>query len=131
MAARPTGPSDRAQPPRLARFLHRVAASAAGAVVLGIGLLAVTQPRRHRRELSLFAVLAVLTLGLATLGRATPGALVPAVAMGNVLGGMLMASLLAWLALGERSGWRARTGLAAAASPLLRWSSRSSPSGWA
>jgi cytochrome c oxidase assembly protein subunit 15 len=99
-----TGPGDRAQPPRLVRFLHRVGASAAGAVVLGIGLLAVTQPRRHRRELSFFAVLAVLTLGLATLGRATPGALVPAVAMGNVLGGMLMASLLAWLALGERSG---------------------------
>ena len=72
--------------------------------MLGIGLLAVTQPRRHRRELSFFAVLAVLTLGLATLGRATPGALVPAVAMGNVLGGMLMASLLAWLALGERIG---------------------------
>jgi cytochrome c oxidase assembly protein subunit 15 len=98
------GPTNRAQPPRLARFLHRVSASAAGAVVLGIGLLALTQPRRHRRELSFFAVLAVLTLGLATLGRATPGALVPAVAMGNVLGGMLMASLLAWLALGERGG---------------------------
>ncbi len=99
-----TASSERGQPPRFARFVHRVAASAAGAVVLGIGLLAVTQLRRHRRELSFFAVLAVLTLGLATLGRATPGALVPAVAMGNVLGGMLMASLLAWLALGERSG---------------------------
>jgi cytochrome c oxidase assembly protein subunit 15 len=97
------GPYDRAQPPRLARFLHRVGASAAGAVVLGIGLLAIAQPRRHRRELWFFAALAVLTLGLATLGRATPGALVPAVAIGNVLGGMLMASLLAWLALGERS----------------------------
>ena len=70
--------------------------------MLGIGLLALTQPRRHRRELALFAVLAVVTVGLATLGRATPGALVPAVAMGNVLGGVLMASLLAWLALGER-----------------------------
>jgi cytochrome c oxidase assembly protein subunit 15 len=38
---------------------------------------------------------------LATLGRATPGALVPAVAIGNVLGGMLMACLLWWLALGS------------------------------
>jgi heme a synthase len=101
---RATGPGDQAQAPRLVRFLHRVGASAVGAVVLGIGLLAVTQPRRHRRELSFFAVLAVLTLGLAVLGRATPGALVPAVAMGNVLGGMLLASLLAWLALGEPDG---------------------------
>jgi len=96
------GRDAQAAPPRLARFVHRVSASAVGAVVLGIGLLAVTQPRRHRRELSFFAVLALVTLGLATLGRATPGATVPAVAMGNVLGGMLMASLLAWLALGER-----------------------------
>jgi cytochrome c oxidase assembly protein subunit 15 len=95
------GEDAHAAPPRLARFLHRVSASAAGAVVLGIGLLAITQPRRHRRELAFFAALALITLGLATLGRATPGAIVPAVAMGNVLGGMLMASLLAWLALGE------------------------------
>ncbi len=95
---------DRSEPPRLARFLHRIGAAGAGAAVLGIGLLAFAQPRRHRRELAFFAVLTSLTLGLAMLGRATPGAGVPAVAMGNVLGGMLMASLLGWLALGERSG---------------------------
>lgn len=98
------GGDAQAAPPRLARFIHRISASAAGAVVLGIGLLAITQPRRHRRELAFFAALALITLALATLGRATPGAIVPAVAMGNVLGGMLMASLLAWLALGEREG---------------------------
>lgn len=116
---------ERRDPPRLARLLHRVAASGAGAVVLGIGLLAIAQPRRHRHELAVFTVLAGLALGLATLGRATPGALVPAVAMGNVLGGMLMASLLAWLALGnrsrgERSGAEPADG-SGRASGWLRW----------
>lgn len=81
---------DAAQP-RLARFLHRISASAAGAAVFGIGLLAVTQPRRHRRELVFAGFLALLALGLATLGRATPRATAPAVAMGNALGGMLVA----------------------------------------
>ena len=97
---------DPVHPPRFARLLHRVAAATAGGVVLGIGLLALMQPRRHRRELAVFGILALLTLGLATLGRATPGAHVPAVAMGNVLGGMLTASLLTWLALERHGGDR-------------------------
>jgi cytochrome c oxidase assembly protein subunit 15 len=91
-----------AKRPSLARLVHRISASAAGAAVLGIGLIAVSQPRRFKAELLVAAVLMLITVGLATLGRATPGATVPVVAMGNVLGGMLMASLLWWLALGER-----------------------------
>lgn len=86
-----------------ARLVHRVSATLAGAVVLGIGIIALTQPRRFKRELKLTALLLLITLALATLGRATPGAGVPAVAMGNVLGGMLMSALLWWLALGHRT----------------------------
>ena len=103
---RAAGAGDQVHPPTFARLLHRVAAGTAGGVVLGIGLLALMQPRRHRRELAIFGILALLTLGLATLGRATPGAHVPAVAMGNVLGGMLTASLLTWLALEGRGANR-------------------------
>ena len=107
-----SGPARSATHPSAARFLHRISASLAGAAVLGIGLIALTQPRRFRRELALFGVLALVTLGLASLGRVTPGAAVPAVAMGNVLGGMLLASLLFHLGLGARPTERGRsTGL--------------------
>ena len=84
------------------RLLHRISATFAGAAVLGIGLIALTQPRRLRFELIASGVLVLVTLGLALLGRATPGAIVPAVAMGNVLGGMLMASILFRVALTQR-----------------------------
>ncbi len=94
-----SGAARSATRPSAARFVHRISASLAGAAVLGIGLIALTQPRRFRRELALFGVLALVTLGLASLGRVTPGAAVPVVAMGNVLGGMLMASLLFHLGL--------------------------------
>jgi len=98
-----TGATERgATRPSAARFIHRISASLAGAAVLGIGLIALTHPRRFRREVVTFGALAVLTLGLALLGRATPGASVPAVAMGNALGGMLLASLLFNVALGAR-----------------------------
>jgi cytochrome c oxidase assembly protein subunit 15 len=94
-------PSDlaRASPVRL---LHRISATFAGASVLGIGLIALTQPRRFRFELIASGVLLLVALGLALLGRSTPGAIVPGVAMGNVLGGMLMASILFRVALEQR-----------------------------
>ena len=85
--------------PSIARILHRLSATLAGAAVLGIALIAAARARAHRRELMLAAAMLVLLLGLAWLGRATPGATVPAIAIGNVLGGLLLAALLFWLAL--------------------------------
>jgi cytochrome c oxidase assembly protein subunit 15 len=77
-----------------------LSATLAGAAVLAIGLIACGRPREFRRELVLSAAMLVLLVGLAWLGRSTPGATVPAVALGNVLGGLLLAALLWWLALG-------------------------------
>jgi cytochrome c oxidase assembly protein subunit 15 len=94
-AAAPAGPS-------VARILHRVSATLAGAAVLGIGLIALGRARELRRELALAGLMLVLLVGLAWLGRATPGARIPAVALGNVLGGLLLAALLWWVALGRR-----------------------------
>lgn len=88
--------------PSLTRVLHRLSASLAGASVVAIGVLAVSRPRRFARELTITALLLVLLVALAYLGRATPGAQVPAVALGNVLGGMLLAALLFHLALPAR-----------------------------
>lgn len=116
-AAAATSGEQGASRPSAARFVHRISASLAGAAVLGIGLIALTHPRRFRRELAIFGVMAALTLGLATLGRATPGASVPAVAMGNALGGMLLASLLFYVGLGVRRE-RAKTRVALV---LLSW----------
>jgi cytochrome c oxidase assembly protein subunit 15 len=90
-------------PAPAARMLHRITATAAAALILAITLIALTNRRELRRELALSAVLLTLTLCLAILGRATPHAGSPAVAMGNALGGMAMAALLWWLALGPVS----------------------------
>jgi cytochrome c oxidase assembly protein subunit 15 len=92
------------QPVGFARAMHRVSATLAGTAVLAIGFLALGEPRRFRSQLTFTGLLLLVTAGLAVLGRATPGASIPAVAMGNVLGGMLMASLLWWLALGTAAG---------------------------
>jgi cytochrome c oxidase assembly protein subunit 15 len=92
-----------AAPVPVARLLHRLSASAAGAAVLAIALIAFVNRRRLARELGVAAVLLALTLGLALLGQATPTAQSPAISAANLLGGMLMAALLWWLALGS---WR-------------------------
>lgn len=91
-----------AAPAPLARLLHRLSASAAGAAVLAVALVGFVNRRRLTRELAVAAVLLALTFALALLGRATPTAQSPAVATANLLGGMLMAALLWWLALGGR-----------------------------
>ena len=99
-AASPDATSEAAPPASAARVLHRVSASAAGAAVLAIALIAFVNRRGLRHEFGVALALLALTLGLALLGRATPGAQSPAVPVGNLLGGMLMAGLLGWLALG-------------------------------
>jgi cytochrome c oxidase assembly protein subunit 15 len=101
--------------PSIARILHRVSATLAGAAVLSIGLIALGRSRDFRRELALTGLMLMLLVGLAWLGRATPGARVPAVAVGNVLGGLLLAAMLWWVALGPRRAMgRAPTWLVAA-----------------
>ena len=77
-----------------ARAAHRAAAVSALGVVIVLLVLAARRPRLSR-EGALALALLVLALGLAVLGRWSAGARVPAVAVGNVLGGMLMFAL-AW-----------------------------------
>ncbi|MGA8053168.1 MAG: COX15/CtaA family protein, partial [Burkholderiales bacterium] len=79
-----------------ARALHRIAASAAGAVILAILFVGWSAARPNERAAAI--ALAVLAAMLAWLGRYTPSGL-PAVTLGNLLGGMAMLALAGWLAL--------------------------------
>lgn len=99
---------------RVARSLHRIAASSALLVILGILLLArATESEARARTLAIAAL--VLAVGLAVLGVATRGARLPAVPLGNLLGGYLMLAVLAALA-GSVAGAAARTDVASGAS---------------
>ena len=80
----------------VARTLHRIAASAAGAVVVAMAVLGWRGARR--RERVAIVALGLLAIGLATLGQVTPSTL-PAVTLGNLLGGMAMTGIAAWLAV--------------------------------
>jgi len=90
----------------LARMLHRVSAAAAGGVVLAIALVAFVNRKALAAQCAIALALLGLTLVLALLGRVTPVAESPGVPMTNLLGGMLLASLLWWLAL-DRAGTKA------------------------
>jgi cytochrome c oxidase assembly protein subunit 15 len=96
-----------------ARSLHRVAASAAGFVLLAILALGWRGARRDERVAAI--ALVGLAAALAWLGRYTPSD-VPAVALGNLLGGMTMLGLAGWLFVSARGSPRA-TGV----SGLRRW----------
>ncbi len=77
----------------VARLAHRVIATAALAgVVAMVALCLVGRPRMWRDGLLALLLLA-LALGLSVLGVWTSGSRLPAVAMGNLLGGMLMFAL--------------------------------------
>lgn len=82
-----------------ARALHRVAASAAGIAI--VAMLFVGWSNARPGERTALLALAVLAGMLAWLGRYTPSGL-PAVALGNLLGGMAMLALGAWLVLALR-----------------------------
>ena len=76
-----------------ARLAHRVIATAALAGVLTlVAVCLVGRPRLWRRGLLALAAL-LLALGLAILGASTRGSRLPVVAIGNLLGGMLMFAL--------------------------------------
>lgn len=89
-AAAPSGDSAAV---KMARMAHRVIATAALAgVVTMVALCLVGRPRMWRDGV-LSLLLVVLAVGLAVLGVRTGGSRLPAVAMGNLLGGMLMFAL--------------------------------------
>ena len=83
----------------LARLAHRIVASTALLLVIGMVLVCVTtRPVRWREGRVALALLA-LALFLAVLGRWSSNSPLPAVAMGNLLGGFAMLALcwrLAW-----------------------------------
>ncbi len=87
----------------LARGVHRASASLAGLVVL---LLAAHALWRRVLVPGALAALA-LTAFLALLGRATGSAPPPPAALGNLLAGVALAALLAWLFGRARAPWRA------------------------
>lgn len=78
-----------------ARLAHRVVASAALLLAVVMAMTALSSQPRHWREGRLALALLALALFLAVLGRFSSGVRAPAVAIGNLLGGFLMAAL-AW-----------------------------------
>lgn len=77
------------------RTTHRLAAGAAGLAILMGGVLWLCGRRTVRGVTALVVALFVLTIALSVLGRFTPGSSLPAVALGNMIGGMLLFAL-AW-----------------------------------
>jgi cytochrome c oxidase assembly protein subunit 15 len=86
----------------IARVVHRIAASLAGILFLVIAALGWHRWRGDSRRAA--AVTLVVLAGLlAWLGTFTPSAL-PAVMLGNLLGGMALLGLLAWLRHSDGAG---------------------------
>jgi cytochrome c oxidase assembly protein subunit 15 len=86
----------------VARVLHRIAASATGVLLLAIAVLGWRRWRNDSRR-AVAVVLVVLAGLLAWLGKYTPSTL-PAVTLGNLLGGMALLGLLAWLRQSDARG---------------------------
>jgi cytochrome c oxidase assembly protein subunit 15 len=84
---------------RVARVVHRLSASIAGALVLLIAYLSSVQQPRVRSDVALSAALVVLTVFLAVLGRWSRNSQSPLVTLGNLLGGMTLLVLLHWMRL--------------------------------
>lgn len=101
--ASPTGDS---MPVQVARMAHRVIATAALAGVATLVVICfVGRPRMWRQ--GLLALLALLlAVGLAVLGAMAGGSRLPAVAIGNLLGGMVMFALCWRLAARPRQPGR-------------------------
>jgi cytochrome c oxidase assembly protein subunit 15 len=90
-------------PERAARFVHRLAASAVGAALLGLLLVAATQRPWLKRQSAIALAALVVAALLAALGArvsgAAPAAPIPAVTLANLGGGFTLLALLAWLRL--------------------------------
>jgi cytochrome c oxidase assembly protein subunit 15 len=94
-AKAPAAALSEGSPVLFARVMHRIAASAAGVLFLAIAVLGWHRWRNDSRR-AVAVVLVVLAGLLAWLGKYTPSTL-PAVTLGNLLGGMALLGLLAWL----------------------------------
>ena len=105
-------------PVRIARALHRVSATMVGVLVLLVAVFGWSTMGRGERIAAALALL--VTVLLAWLGRYTPHDL-PLVTLANLLGGLLLAAALAWIAAARRTDRRASgvTRLAVAALALL------------
>jgi cytochrome c oxidase assembly protein subunit 15 len=88
---------------RVARFAHRVAAGAVGALLLALVLISAVQRPPLKRQTTIAVAAALIALGLAALGTATPGTRLPAVTLGNLGGGFALLALLWWLRLTTRT----------------------------
>ena len=97
------------------RVAHRIAASAVAFAVIVIAVVSFGALRHERRRSGLAALLVALTVFLAVLGVITPGAQFPAVVLGNLLGGMVLLAVMAWLLL-DASSTRPASGVV---SPVL------------
>jgi heme a synthase len=85
-----------------ARAIHRVAAILTGLLVLVLLYRVLEKRPAAPGDTGRAVALLVLTIGLALLGRWTSASRLPAVALGNLLGGMTMLTLLWWTWLGHR-----------------------------
>ncbi|RPH65668.1 MAG: hypothetical protein EHM83_05835 [Burkholderiales bacterium] len=107
--------ADAPAPVRMARALHRVSATLVGVLVLLVAVFGWSTMGGGQRIA--VAVALVDTVFLSWLGRYTPHDL-PMVTFGNLLGGLLLAAALAWIAAARRASDRAR--VAAGESPADR-----------
>lgn len=101
---------------RVARLVHRLSASIAGALVLLIAYLSSVQQPRIRTDIALSAILVMLTVFLAILGRWSRNSQGPPVILGNLLGGMVLLVLLQWMRLRTSPARVARDGAGGLAS---------------
>jgi len=86
------------------RAIHRVTATMFGLLALALAIAGWRRFRGGERTATL--LLLIVTIGLAWLGRHTPSPL-PAVTVANVLGGLALICLLAWmLSAGRQAGGR-------------------------
>ncbi len=94
----------------VARLAHRLLAVSALLVIATMVLVCFGNQPWLLREGALALATLMLAIGLAVLGRWTAGARIPAVAIGNLLGGLLMLAL----------SWRLAGGATSPGRPMLR-----------
>ena len=87
-------------PRRIARLVHRIAATAVSGAIAGLAILCFTLRPASGTDRTVAVALLSLIAFLAVLGRWTPtGALLPAITVGNLAGGFGLLALLWWLRL--------------------------------
>lgn len=82
-----------------ARLVHRLSATAAGAIVFLVAFFSWVQSPRRRTDIVAAIALLVLTVFLAALGRSSGSVQTPGVVLGNLVGGMSMLLIIWWLYL--------------------------------